>query len=82
MFDYASMDRLFAEFPPFQRKDAKAKEGLKAIPSARYSMIYPPVKDEDAQFGISLKPQLEGAPGDGERAAYCEGGYDVREPCH
>lgn len=49
MFDYASMDRLFAEFLPFQRKDAKAKEGLKAIPSARYSMIYPPVKDEDEQ---------------------------------
>ena len=28
----------------------------------------------------SLRPQVEGAPGDSERAAYCEGGYDVREP--
>ncbi len=32
------------------------------------------------QFGISLRPQVEGAPGDAERAAYCEGGYDTHEP--
>jgi len=32
------------------------------------------------QFGISLKPQLEGAPGDPDRIVWCEGGYDTREP--
>ncbi len=32
------------------------------------------------QFGVSLKEQVGGAAGDPNRAAYCEGGYDVREP--
>ena len=32
------------------------------------------------QFGVSLKSQVAGAPGDPERAAWCEGGYDAREP--
>ena len=41
---------------------------------------YENVKLHYAQFGVSLRPQLEGAPGNTERAAYCEGGYDVREP--
>ena len=41
---------------------------------------YENIKLHYAQFGVSLRPQVEGAPGDSERAAYCEGGYDVREP--
>lgn len=32
------------------------------------------------QFGISLKPQVQGACGDKNRAVYSEGGYDTREP--
>jgi choline-sulfatase len=32
------------------------------------------------QFGVSLKPQLQGAEGDMDRTVYCEGGYDTREP--
>jgi len=32
------------------------------------------------QFGVSLRPQLEGAAGDADRAVYCEGGYDLHEP--
>ena len=32
------------------------------------------------QFGISLKEQVSGAPGDPDRAVFCEGGYDAREP--
>ena len=35
---------------------------------------------EHDQFGVSLKPQVEGADGDPERAVYTEGGYDLREP--
>ncbi len=33
-----------------------------------------------AHFGVSLRPQVEGAPGDTDRAVYCEGGYDTWEP--
>ena len=32
------------------------------------------------QFGVSLRRQLEGEPGDEDRLVYCEGGYDTREP--
>lgn len=32
------------------------------------------------QFGVSLKDQVKGAPGDDDRAVYAEGGYDIREP--
>lgn len=31
-------------------------------------------------FSRSLLPQLQGAPGDADRAAYAEGGYDTHEP--
>lgn len=41
---------------------------------------YENVKPNYMHFGVSLRPQLEGQPGDEERAAYCEGGYDIREP--
>ena len=41
---------------------------------------YENVKLHYAQFGKSLKAQVEGAPGDEERAAYSEGGYDTWEP--
>ena len=50
MFDHASMGRIFREFLPFYRRDKVKTAGLKAIPEARYSMIYPPVKDEDAHL--------------------------------
>ena len=43
-------------------------------------MDYEGVEAEHAHFGRSLRTQVEGAEGDGDRAAYCEGGYDVREP--
>lgn len=32
------------------------------------------------QFGHSLLPQLHGAPGDKNRAVFCEGGYNLNEP--
>ena len=41
---------------------------------------YEDVEVDFAHFGVSLRKQIEGAPGDAERAAYCEGGYDTREP--
>lgn len=31
-------------------------------------------------FAQSLAPQLQGAPGDANRAVFCEGGYDTHEP--
>ena len=32
------------------------------------------------QFGRNLSPQLAGAPGDSQRCAFAEGGYDRHEP--
>ncbi|MGI6326501.1 MAG: sulfatase-like hydrolase/transferase [Saccharofermentanales bacterium] len=48
--------------------------------------IFPTVLDYENiairhdQFGVSLRHQVEGAPGDPDRVVYCEGGYDTREP--
>ncbi len=38
------------------------------------------VRAEHTHFGHSLVPQLNGAPGDPDRAAFSEGGYNVNEP--
>lgn len=35
---------------------------------------------EHVQWGRSMLPQLRGAPGDGTRAVFAEGGYDPHEP--
>ncbi len=47
--------------------------------------IFPTIFDYEGlairhpQFGVSLRAQVEGAPGDTERYVYCEGGYDTSE---
>lgn len=38
------------------------------------------VEARHTHFSRSLVPQLHGAPGDPERAVFCEGGYDTHEP--
>lgn len=38
------------------------------------------IKAEHTHFAKSLVPQLRGASGDPDRAAFCEGGYDRHEP--
>ncbi len=38
------------------------------------------VECRHTHFGRSMGPQLAGAPGDGNRAAFAEGGYDPHEP--
>jgi arylsulfatase A-like enzyme len=38
------------------------------------------IKAEHAHFARSLVPQLNGEPGDPDRAVFAEGGYDQREP--
>ena len=38
------------------------------------------VEARHTHFARSLAPQLTGAPGDAERAVFCEGGYDPHEP--
>jgi len=38
------------------------------------------VEARHTHFARSLMPQLEGAPGDPERAVFAEGGYDTHEP--
>lgn len=44
MFDHASMKRLFDEYPTFHRRSAMTPQT--AIPEARYSMLYPPLPDD------------------------------------
>ena len=47
--------------------------------------IFPTIFDYESlemghdQFGVSLKPQIDGAAGDPDRVVYAEGGYDTRE---
>ncbi|MBC7235140.1 MAG: sulfatase-like hydrolase/transferase [Chloroflexi bacterium] len=38
------------------------------------------VRARHTHLARSLLPQLQGAPGDPERAVFCEGGYDTHEP--
>ncbi len=38
------------------------------------------VEAQHTHFARSLLPQIHGGPGDPERAAFCEGGYNVYEP--
>lgn len=38
------------------------------------------IEARHTHFARSLMPQLRGNPGDPNRAAFCEGGYDVNEP--
>jgi len=38
------------------------------------------VEAQHTHFARTLVPQLNGAPGDAERAVFCEGGYDRHEP--
>ena len=56
-----------------------------AAPVQSFDMLptildYENVTLDYGQFGVSLRPQIEGAPGDEERAVYTEGGYDTHEP--
>lgn len=37
------------------------------------------IKIERTQYGVSLAPQVMGAPGDASRIVYCDGGYDTNE---
>ncbi len=48
MFTNPAMGKVFTEFLPFHRRDVVKEKNLKAISEARYSMLYPPVADEDA----------------------------------
>ena len=48
MFTHEAMGKVFSEFLPFYRRDVIKEKNLKAIPEARYSMLYPPVADTDA----------------------------------
>jgi arylsulfatase A-like enzyme len=41
---------------------------------------YESITPEHTHFDRSLGEQVEGKPGEEERAVYCEGGYDTREP--
>jgi choline-sulfatase len=38
------------------------------------------IRPQHTHFARSLVPQLQGAPGDPQRAAFCEGGYNRYEP--
>lgn len=43
-------------------------------------LAHVPTEQVHTHFSRSLLPQMQGAPGDVNRAAYCEGGYNIYEP--
>ena len=81
----SGMDDMLTRVPLIIRTPGGAKGHRVTTPVSSLD-IFPTIFDiggipvEHDQFGVSLKEQLMGAEGDPDRAVYCEGGYDVREP--
>lgn len=81
----SAMDDMITRVPLIIRRPGGAK-GHRVTTLTQSIDILPTICDYEGieikhdQFGVSLKPQIEGEPGDAGRAVYCEGGYDVREP--
>ena len=80
-----AMDDMITRVPLIVRRPG-CPEGLRVHTLTQSMDILPTICDYENvaidydQFGISLRPQVEGSPGDEQRAVYCEGGYDRREP--
>ena len=80
-----AMDEMLLRVPLIIRRPG-CKGGQRVKTLTQSIDIFPTVFDLEGlkigwdQFGVSLKPQLEGEPGDENRVVYSEGGYDVREP--
>lgn len=65
---------------PGAARGHRVKELVSEIDIMPTVLDYAGVKIRHDQFGHSLRPQLNGAPGDPDAAVYSEGGYDLREP--
>jgi len=81
----SAVDDMMAKVPLIIRRPGAATGHREAAPVQSFD-IFPTVCDVEGieirhdQFGVSLRRQLEGEPGDKDRLVYCEGGYDTREP--
>lgn len=81
----SAMDDMITRVPLIISRPG-APAGLRVNTLTQSNDIMPTVCDFENveilhdQFGVSLRAQVEGAAGDAERAVYCEGGYDEREP--
>ncbi len=81
----SAMDDMLTRVPLIVRRPGCPGGHRVAEPTQSFD-IFPTILDYEGipvrhdQFGVSLRAQVEGAAGDPDRAVYCEGGYDVREP--
>jgi len=81
----SALDDMLARVPLIIRRPGE-KQGHRVTTPTQSMDIFPTVFDFENieirhdQFGVSLRPQVEGAAGDVKRVVYTEGGYDVREP--
>lgn len=81
----SAVDDMLAKVPLIVRRPG-APRGHRVAEPVQSIDIFPTVCDFEGieirhdQFGVSLRPQVEGGSGDERRAVYCEGGYDTREP--
>ena len=65
---------------PGAPKGQRIKTPVQSFDMMPTILDYENVKLDYLQFGESLRPQVEGKPGDEARAVYTEGGYDTHEP--
>jgi choline-sulfatase len=81
----SDMSEMVTRVPLIIRRPGSPEGQRVKTPVQSFDMLptildYEDVKLDYMQFGVSLRPQIEGAPGDAERAVYTEGGYDTHEP--
>ncbi len=81
----SALDEMLTHVPLIIRRPGGVK-GHRVTSPTQSIDIFPTVMDWEGldigwdQFGVSLRPQTEGAEGDEDRVVYAEGGYNIREP--
>lgn len=81
----SAMDDTITRVPLLIRTPNRAAGHVVAEPVEQFDLMatvleLAGLEAQHTHFARSLVPQLEGAPGDPDRAVYCEGGYDIHEP--
>ena len=65
---------------PGAKKGHVSKENVELYDVMATCLELAGIKAQHTHFAHSLMPQLQGRPGDPDRAAFCEGGYNAYEP--
>lgn len=66
--------------PPGGGRGVESHEMIEAFDMMATCLDWAGIQAEHTHFARSLLPQLDGEPGDPNRAAFCEGGYNIYEP--